>query len=468
MGQAMPTKRSFIDAFWRAFASVRLGIVLMILIAVTAIFGSLITQEGEYASSLPPEIFYPLEYGTYGEIMYTLGLTRMYTSWWFLALLLVTAINLIITSVDRFIPLWKSLQNPQVVRSPRFIMARQVHHVIETAQPPEEALPQVVAILKRKGFKVRTEGADAAYGDKGRLGRFGAYVTHVGLIVLLVAAVCMAIPGWYHDQFFWVPEGETVAVPHTDFFVRNDSFHVEFHEDGRPSLFQTDAVILRDGAEVHSHAIRVNNPLVFDRVSLFQASWQVVLGKTGFTMMRHDAEPVVVGELLIDVQNPARSYPVSDDTTVRLLNYFPEFDIDPVEGPVSLSSDPVNPVFVLEIEREGAEPVRHMLFVLDPSFMLPGLESPYRFTLSELEIQRHSGLVSHRNLAIPYIYLGMGIAVLGVFLSFYLYHRRLWVRMQDGKLYLGAMCNKHLNNLRREMERLHAEIGRALHPADLP
>lgn len=451
---------SFYDRFWRFFASVRLAIVLIFLIAVAAVIGSLIQQEGAYPSTLPPEIYYPLEYGTYGEIMYKLGFTRMYSSWWFLLLLLLIGINLIVCSIDRFVPLIKTLRNPKVSRSRRFIASRQVHAQLQADQPMDEALTIVLRKFQSEGYKTRRDGP-TAYADKGRWGRYGPYVTHIGLLLLLVATLGMAVPGWFHDEFFWVAEGETVRVPHTDFIVRNDGFHIEFYEDGRPRLFQTDAVVIDEGEERHAHSIRVNEPLVYKRVNLLQASYEFLIGDTSFHLLRHEPgldEPVSLGILTIDIQNPQAHYTVGEDTEVIVVNYLPDFAMDPELGPISQSPDPLNPAFILQIKHADEPVVPMILFVLKPDFVLPGLESPYSFKLADVSIVTRSGLISHKNLALPYIYAGLGITVFGVFLSFYLYHRRVWIRYEDGLIDIGAASNKHALSLERELRRLVAAI----------
>lgn len=466
MGVRARSNRSFYAMFWRFFASVRLAIVLIFLIAITALLGSLIQQEGVYPSSFPPEIYYPLEYGKYGEIMFALGLTRMYSSWWFLSLLLLIGVNLTVCSIDRFVPLIRTLKHPKISRSRRFISARQVYAQLQTEKPVAEAMAIVSDQFTQERFLVQHEGENTAYADKGRWGRYGPYVTHIGLLLLLVAALGMSIPGWFHDEFFWVAEGESARVPHTDFVIRNDAFSLEFYEDGRPKHFQTDAVVIVDGEEVHRHAIQVNDPLIYDRVNLLQASYEFKLGRTDFELLNTgsdtQAEPVSLGILSIDVQNPAAQYNLGDDTTVRLLNYFPNFAMDPVEGPVSLSSDPVNPTFILEITGPDGIPVRQILFVLQPDLVLPGMDSPYAFALSNVDIVTMSGLISHKNLALPYIYAGLVITVLGVFLSFYLYHRRVWIRCEDGLIDIGAMSNKHPISLEKEITRITEQITQQL------
>lgn len=453
-----PRRRSFYASVWRFFASVRLAIVLIFLIAVAALLGSLIQQEGVYPSTLPPELYYPAEYGTYGTIMFTLGFTRLYSSWWFLFLLVLIGINLTVCSIDRFVPLIRTLRNPKVSRSERFVRSRPVYAHLRTQHAADHSMTFITNHFKKEHYEVKLENDAMGYADKGRWGRYGPYVTHIGLMILLISTLGMAIPGWFHDEFFWVAEGETVRVPHTDFVVRNDKFTVEFYEDGRPKHFQTNAVIIENGEEVASHAIEVNKPFIHKRVNLIQASYQFELGHLDFDLSVDDTS---VGNFVINVQNPASHYEIGD-VSITLKDYFPHFTIDDVEGPITLSSDPLNPVFVLEIQAPDAPPVHQMLFVLQPDFTLPGIDSPYSFQLNDVDIVTRSGLVSHKNLALPYIYTGLVITVLGVFLSFYLYHRRVWFRYDDGDIHIGAMSNKHLLSLEKEMVASAKHIAEAL------
>src|SRR5690606_30105077 len=238
----------------------------------------------------------------------------------------------------------------------------------------------------------------------GRWGRYGPYVTHIGLMFLLAAALSMSIPGWHQDEFFWLEDGETKRIPGTDMFVRSEGFHVEFYEDGRPKHFQTDVVLIDEGRELPMRSIRVNHPVSHKRVSLFQSSYELTLGSAVFPMFDLSAGPGgrFVGLLEIDMRDPQEAYVVGDHT-VRLINYFPDFYVDPAQGPMSRSGDPLNPAFVLEIEGPQREPVLHWLFVGQPDFVPPGLDSPYRFQIESIQIARRSGLTAHKNLALPFI-----------------------------------------------------------------
>ncbi len=88
----------------RFFASVKLTVTLLILIGLASILGTLIPQADTLAGS-PRDIYtvYVNAYGPRLHILFnTLGLYRLYSSWWFSALLLLLAVNMIVCSLRRF------------------------------------------------------------------------------------------------------------------------------------------------------------------------------------------------------------------------------------------------------------------------------------------------------------------------------------------------------------------------------
>ena len=91
------------NSIWQFFASVKLALVTLFLIAVTSIIGTVIPQK-EAAE------FYISRYGPKtAQFFAILDIPDMYNSWWFLALLFLLAFNLIICSIDRFPAVWKQV-----------------------------------------------------------------------------------------------------------------------------------------------------------------------------------------------------------------------------------------------------------------------------------------------------------------------------------------------------------------------
>ncbi len=91
------------NSLWQFFASVKLALVILCLIAITSIIGTVIPQK-EAAE------FYTSTYGPkMAQVFSILDIPDMYNSWWFLALLFLLGFNLIICSIDRFPGVWKQV-----------------------------------------------------------------------------------------------------------------------------------------------------------------------------------------------------------------------------------------------------------------------------------------------------------------------------------------------------------------------
>src|SRR3990172_3759402 len=96
--------KTVIDKIWDIFASVKLAVVIFSLIALTSIVGTVIEQQAD------PEKNVKLLMKMFGigheaahsflGVLDKLGFTDTYHSWWFLALLLLFAANLIICSLE--------------------------------------------------------------------------------------------------------------------------------------------------------------------------------------------------------------------------------------------------------------------------------------------------------------------------------------------------------------------------------
>ncbi|MDP2757512.1 MAG: cytochrome c biogenesis protein ResB, partial [Desulfurivibrionaceae bacterium] len=86
---------------WRFFASVRLALFSLLILATTSIIGTLIPQKN------PPE-FYIENFGQRtAQFFQMLDVPNMYNSWWFTSLLLLFSINLNVCTIDRLPNVWK-------------------------------------------------------------------------------------------------------------------------------------------------------------------------------------------------------------------------------------------------------------------------------------------------------------------------------------------------------------------------
>ena len=146
-GMAIRSKtynKSFVDKIWNFFSSVKVGISLIIITLIVASVGTLLPQEFYVkASDMEKGAYYADVYGTFGKIYYTLGLSDLYSSWWFQILVGMLAVSIIVASLDRGIPLYKSLKNQRVKRHESFMKRQRIVAEGQVSASAEETLDKV-------------------------------------------------------------------------------------------------------------------------------------------------------------------------------------------------------------------------------------------------------------------------------------------------------------------------------------
>src|SRR5699024_1900406 len=104
-----------------------------------------------------------------------------------------------------------------------------------TTEVTEAEKEKLVANLKKRRYKMTDEDGNIL-AEKNRFSRWGAYVNHIGLIIILLAALLRTTPLLFLDDNVWVREGETKVIPSTDgeYYIENKKFHLETYDPDDP------------------------------------------------------------------------------------------------------------------------------------------------------------------------------------------------------------------------------------------
>lgn len=447
--EAAERKHDLLDRTWDFFASVRVATVLLFLLALASIAGTLIPQEGTYNSWLPPLEFYSQTFGPLtGPLLMRLGLTHAYSSWWFLALLGAVGCSLLVCSLQRFVPLYRVIHRPPVAPLAGFLHHLPVRLTAEKSAP--EPLTALRESLRRLGYRVTVQG-DRLLAEKGRWQRWGPYVLHTGLLLLLIGGAARAVPGWYSEQTLWVGDGEIVRVPGADWYLKSEKFTAEFYDDGRAKYYATEAVVIDGGQEVLRHTIKMNEPLQYRGLAFYQSSYTTSLGSTDLVLQTQDAAGTLTdaGRFTVDLQQPAPEYMVGG-TRLTLVDYFPDFAFDEDGKPMSRSADANNPALRFAIAGYD-KPL--WLFLAYPDMRFDP-KAPYQFQVTGLTPRSTTGLRVKRDAGLPVIWAGLLIISLGTALAFYFSHRRIWAMVEGDRVLVAGQAFRDRLAFNREMKRL--------------
>ncbi|WP_341302083.1 cytochrome c biogenesis protein ResB [Lysinibacillus sp. FSL H8-0500] len=483
-GMAIRSKtynKSIIDKIWNFFSSVKVGIALIIITLIAASIGTLLPQEFYVkASDMEKGAYYEDVYGVFGKIYYALGLSDLYSSWWFQILVGMLAVSIIVASLDRGIPLHKSLKNQRVKRHETFMKRQRIVAEGQVTAGAEETLDKVAQKMTEMKYSVRRDGS-ALLAEKGRFSRYGPYINHVGLIIFLGGVMLRLLPGFYVDESIWVREGETRAIPSMDgYFIENRDFILETH-DNEPQgeqvkqgvnvvakNFQTDVTLYKQPEDalpgdtenlekVKDYSIRVNHPLKEDGFALYQMDYRLnELKQMNFELV-HKTTEESLGKVEIDLTNPKKEYDLGNGSSVQILVYTPDFDGFENGEPRTKTSVPNNPAFLFKMTTpETPEGEVSFVEIMQPPLEPLG-ENQYRMKFAEAEMRDMSGITVRKDKTIPIIFIGGAIFMLGVVIGSYWNHRRLWLQVEpDGRVLMAAHVNKNMFSMKKDLDTVTA------------
>lgn len=476
-GSAVRSKtynKSLVDKVWNFFSSVKVGVTLIVITLIAAAIGTFLPQAFFIpATEAETAAYYEEVYGTFGKLYYTLGLSDLYSTWWFQVIVGLLGVSIIVASLDRGIPLHKSLKNQRVKRHASF-MKRQ--RLTGEGVAPATALDDAEAALKKLKYNVRREEG-ALLAEKNRFSRYGPYINHVGLILFLGGIMLRVIPGMYVDDSMWAREGQITAVPGMDgYFLENKEFILEFHDNQEQTEamadqgvntvaknFQTNAVLYKqpEGAlpgdtsnleVVQEYEIRVNHPLKENGYAFYQMDYRLndEFKTMTFALTEKETERSL-GEITIDLYNPKTEYVLDDDTRVEIIGYYPSFTGFENGEPQTGSRFPTNPVFLFKMFTADT-PQGETSIVGIQQTTEPLGENDYKMRFVSTEFTDISGLTIRLDRTIPILFIGGIIFLAGVAIGSYWQHRRMWITQQpDGTVHVAAHTNKNWFSMKKDV-----------------
>lgn len=472
--------KTIVDKVWNFFSSVKVGMWIIVAILVAAAIGTILPQVFYVPAVNETEIeaYYERVYGTFGTIYNDLGLSDLYSSWWFQGLIGMLGISLIIASLDRVIPLYKSLKKQKVKRHSSFLQRQRLYGKAEAVE--ENVLESAEIKLKELKYRVRTENG-ALLAEKGRFSRWGPYINHLGLILFLFGVMLRAIPGVYVDETMWLREGETLAIPGANgYYLENDGFEFDVYDMETAdevfsdaiervgtiaSNYQTNLTLYKgendevvgdpgELTEVQSGPTIVNKPFKFDSYNVYQMDFRLDELKAMTFQLENKETAEQFGEFTIDLINPEPEYDLGNGYRVELRDYYADFTGFENGEPQSQSPVPNNPAFLVRMYTpEKTEP--ETSFVLIRETIEPFGENEFKLTFQSAETRDISGLTIRKDLTLPFLMLGGLIFMIGVAQGSYWNHRRIWIQQTDnGEILIAGHTNKNWNSVKKDIYQL--------------
>jgi len=381
------------------FTSIRVAIVLLILLIAASILGTLIPQ-GRSAQE------YLARYGQLAGLFQKLQFTRLYQSFWYVGLLALFSLNIIICTLVRLSPKLRRVFRPTCDLDPRSVQVLKVKDKFKLALAPAAAEEAVKAELGRRHYRVRGQASEnrrCLIARKRLLGLFGSDVVHVGLLIILAGGIISGLTGVRGS--LTLSEGQTVPVPQAGFSVRLDKFITELYPDGKNVKdWKSDLTLIEGGDPVLQKSIEVNRPLTYKGFVFYQSGYGLDWEKPELQVwLKKKSDPGYLKSIWLAVGRPAAVE--SEDITLTVVRFLPDFIMDEKNQPSTRSLDLNNPAALIRAERAGSELFSGWIFAKFPDFaqMHQAAESEFKAELKDIKAPQYSVIQTAKDPGVPLI-----------------------------------------------------------------
>lgn len=453
--------KRFVKDIWNTFldefSSVKLALVLFAALAITTLIGTILPEEPMVGTRELIEQYGMKKY----NLMKGLGLTDVFHSWWYLALLTMLGINLIVASFKRVFPKAYLAFSWPVELNEDKIKKLPINNEF-CFKGDRNILDLIKSVLNKKKYKTKiSEGKLVAV--KGSWHRLGASVTHVGIIILLIGSAISILTGFNgmvqlgEKEGFYIadlgqgasqmrsPEDGNWIAPIVrmpvwfgktpPYLIKVNSTWKETYENGAPKQWYSDLSILDDDKnELLRKKIHVNNPLQFKGLDIYQSNWGSFIDIAFNGEKTSLSTENIKGEELVFL-------PLSQDIALK-------FKVDKLnDGLLKVSS------ILREKDNSGVEKY------------IGTLKKGERVQLGPLDIQYFgfntiTGLQFKSNPGDSIIYLSIIFIFIGVFIAFGS-KKQIWASFDPGnnKLVIGGSADRAKGEFYKEFEGIVQELS---------
>jgi cytochrome c biogenesis protein len=440
-------------SLYRFFTSVRVAIVLLILLIAASIVGTLIPQQRSPAE-------YLARYGQLASLFERLQLTRLYHSFWFIALLALFALNIIVCTLARLAPKLRRALRPRIETETRHLRAMGVKDKVRLPLPLNGARALVARELARHRYRIRESEAPGRICVSARkriAGIFGSDVVHLGLLVILAGGIVSGLAG--HRADLTLRENQTLPVPEAGFSLKLEKFSTDLYPDGSVKDWKSRLSVIEDGRPVLEKTIEVNHPLAYRGFIFYQSGYGWDWESPSLELLvKKKSDPAYLKDVWLRPGETASLQ--GEDLEIAVARFIPDFVLDEKNQPSSRSPEPNNPAAYIE-GRRGTETVfSGWVFAKFPDFtrLHSAKETDLSFEFKDVKAPEYSVIQSARDPGALWIWVGSALLMAGLFLAFYWPTReiRLILEESQGKTELtaGGHSAKSPDEFKSEFENL--------------
>jgi cytochrome c biogenesis protein len=439
-------------------SSLKLTLVLFFVLAAASVIGTFLPQ-GVSLLELK-EHFSPAA----ASLIDLLALNNLYHSMWFRVLLLALCANLVACTIDRLpktIRLLRSFESPfDSQKLSRFSLSGSISAGLpfeQTQSVVESAVCQAFGRMCPIGSGQEGGiGPFCAVSETGRWSRLMVYLVHLSVLIVLVGALagsCLGFKGYINlfegQSSDKVMLGEGERAQELPFVLRCDKFEVSFYDTGAPKEFKSDLSIVENGRQVLKRSVIVNDPLTYEGITFYQASYGSALKEAGIELTDPDSGEKI--SMTLPFRQPVNIPGTGDQLMIA------EYQ----ENLMQLGQ-----AIELVYGKQGHESYARWILA-DRPYHGNRIEN-YLVRVTQTDKARYTGLEVKKDPGIWLVWAGFSLMTLAIGLTFYSSHRKLWVCIEPDKtgkktiVTLAGRSSRNPQAFEEKFEALRAMIERQL------
>jgi cytochrome c biogenesis protein len=434
---------------WQTLSSIKTGVVLIILVVIFSAAGTVILQRPITDPDDMQRAYSPAML----RFLDVTGLTDIFHTRWFVALMILVSLSIIAASVQRFPNSWRFFARPY--KSPddsfRKVLPTQAQISIKDEEAGLSAAERAFQKMGLKAERIVRPDSFSLFSERNRISEMAVYFVHASLLLIFLGGIVDALYGWRGFLMLTpgsasnqveLKSGASRTIP---FSIRCDGTGEDTYADGTPKRWWSKLAVVDAGREVENKEIVVNDPLVYHGLRFYQSTY----GRTGkIDKLILSATPVsgasrTAQEISLSLN---QTVPLDADTTVQLAEFIPDYVVQ--DGRVyARSNDVSNPAVHLIVTSKKANSGVNVWFP-EIQGIAENASSPYIFEPKDLKTGLYTGLQVSHEPGQWAVWAGVILMAVGLTFVFYVVHMRFWVVPVLGSrgqlaLWIGGTANRN-------------------------
>ena len=398
---------------FKSIADLRFAIFILLMIASLSVIGTVIEQDQSVETY---KLNYPLTNRVFGflswDIILRFGFDHIYTTWWFISLILLFALSLLTCTVLQQFPSLKIARRCQFFRTTqqfcRLNISTNLQHL---------SFSQILFKIKENNYSIFQQ-KNIIYCYKGLIGRLAPIIVHFSMIIILFGTIVGSISGFKAQEIIPKTEifhiqnilnnGQCTLVPNVA--IRINDFWITYTKQTTVTQFYSDLSILNlDGNEIKRKTIFVNSPVKYNGIDYYQTDWNLI----GLRIKNTDSS--IFQYPFINLPENKEKLWLTWISTNSQLNEGLTLLIDNLQGYCSVYNQIGN--FIGNLELNETLKIKNSITLID--------------------ILSSTGLQVKSDPGILLIYLGFLFLMISTLIS-YITYSQLWIVQEKRKLFIGG------------------------------